>query len=145
MDAHSIVKLRKRFYLGLEGRPDVFVTYVDKMNDKVVVRYSNGDRHEVPMVAVLESSILRIGGYNYLPRLKRFEAYEELIQSPKFYERLLQYYPESELVIQHEPDVVETETEKVNSAVQPEQNTEEIVVLLRDIKNSLAELVEMLK
>lgn len=145
MDAHSIVKLRKGFYSGLEGRPDVFVTYVDKMNDRVVVRYSNGDRHEVPMVAVLESSILRIGGYNYLPRLQKFEAYEELLKSSKFYERLLQYYPESELVIHHEPAVVETETEEVNSAVQPEQNTEEIVVLLRDIKNSLAELVEMLR
>lgn len=145
MDAHSIVKLRKGFYSGLEGRPDVFVTYVDKMNDKVVVRYSNGDRHEVPMAAVLESSILRIGGYNYLPRLQKFEAYEELLKSSKFYERLLQYYPESELVIHREPAVVETETEEVNSAVQPEQNTEEIVVLLRDIKNSLAELVEMLR
>lgn len=145
MDAHSIVKLRKGFYSGLEGRPDVFVTYVDKMNDRVVVRYSNGDRHEVPMVAVLESSILRIGGYNYLPRLQKFEAYEELLKSSKFYERLLQYYPESELVIHREPAVVETETEEVNSAVQPEQNTEEIVVLLRDIKNSLAELVEMLR
>ena len=145
MNAHSIVKLRKGFYSGLEGKPDVLVTYVDKMNDKVVVRYSNGDRHEVPMAAVLESSILRIGGYNYLPRLQRFEAYEELLKSPKFYERLLQYYPESELVIHREPAVVETEKEEVNSAVQPEQNTEEIVVLLRDIKNSLAELVEMLR
>lgn len=145
MNAHSIVKLRKGFYSGLEGKPDVLVTYVDKMNDKVVVRYSNGDRHEVPMAAVLESSILRIGGYNYLTRLQRFEAYEEIIKSPKFYERLLQYYPESELVIHREPAVVETETEEVNSAVQPEQNTEEIVVLLRDIKNSLAELVEMLR
>lgn len=145
MDAHSIVKLRKGFYSGLEGRPDVLVIYVDKSNDRVVVRYSNGERHEVPTAAVLESSILRIGGFNYLNRLKRFEAYEDLIQSPKFYERLLQYYPESELVIQREPTVVVTETKEVNSAVQPEQNTEEIVVLLRDIKNSLAELIELLR
>jgi hypothetical protein len=140
MNAHSIVKLRKGFYSGLEGKPDVLVTYVDKMNDKVVVRYSNGDRHEVPMAAVLESSILRIGGYNYLPRLQRFEAYEELLKSPKFYERLLQYYPESELVTQRAP-VVEEEVH----AVVAEQDTDEVVVLLRDIKNSLAELVSLLK
>lgn len=142
MNAHSIVKLRKGFYSGLEGKPDVLVTYVDKMNDKVVVRYSNGDRHEVPMAAVLESSILRIGGYNYLPRLQRFEAYEELLKSPKFYERLLQYYPESELVIQRAPVVEEVE---VSSAVQPEQHTDEVVVLLREIKDSLAELVNLLR
>lgn len=143
MDAHSIVKLRKGFYSGLEGRPDVLVVYVDKFNDRVVVRYSNGERHEVPTAAVLESSILRIGGFNYLNRLKRFEAYEDLIQSPKFYERLLQYYSESELVIQHEPAIVVTE--EVSSAVQPEQDVDEIVVLLKDIKNSLAELIEMLR
>lgn len=142
MNAHSIVKLRKGFYSGLEGKPDVLVTYVDKMNDKVVIRYSNGDRHEVPMAAVLESSILRIGGYNYLPRLQRFEAYEELLKSPKFYERLLQYYPESELVIQRAPVVEEVE---VSSAVQPEQHTDEVVVLLREIKDSLAELVNLLR
>lgn len=142
MNAHSIVKLRKGFYAGLEGRPDVFVTYVDKLNDRVVVRYSNGDRHEVPTAAVLESSILQIGGYNYLTRLQRFEAYEELIKSPKFYERLLQYYPESELMIQRAPIA---EEEEVSSAVQPESNKDEIVVLLRDIKNSLAELVEILR
>lgn len=142
MNAHSIVKLRKGFCSGLEGKPDVLVTYVDKMNDKVVVRYSNGDRHEVPMAAVLESSILRIGGYNYLPRLQRFEAYEELLKSPKFYERLLQYYPKSELVIQRAPVVEEVE---VSSAVQPEQHTDEVVVLLREIKDSLAELVNLLR
>lgn len=142
MNAHSIVKLRKGFYSGLEGKPDVLVVYVDKINDKVVVRYQNGDRHEVPMAAVLESSVLRIGGYNYLPRLQKFEAYEEIIKSPKFYERLLQYYPESELVVHREPTVEEVE---VSSAVQPESNKDEIVVLLRDIKNSLAELVDMLR
>lgn len=143
MDAHSIVKLRKGFYSGLEGKPDVLVIYVDKFNDRVVVRYSNGERHEVPTAAVLESSILRIGGFNYLNRLKRFEAYEDLIQSPKFYERLLQYYSESELVIQNEPAIVVTE--EVSSAVQPEQDVNEIVVLLKDIKNSLAELIELLR
>lgn len=142
MDAHSIVKLRKGFYSGLEGKPDVLVVYVDKISNKVVVRYQNGDRHEVPMAAVLESSVLRIGGYNYLPRLQKFEAYEEIIKSPKFYERLLQYYPESELVVHREPTVEEVE---VSSAVQPESNKDEIVVLLRDIKNSLAELVDMLR
>lgn len=142
MDAHSIVKLRKGFYSGLEGRPDVLVVYVDKFNDRVVVRYSNGERHEIPTAAVLESSILRIGGFNYLNRLKRFEAYEELIQSPKFHERLLQYYPESELVVHREPTVEEVE---VSSAVQPESNKDEIVVLLREIKDSLAELVGMLR
>lgn len=143
MDAHSIVKLRKGFYSGLEGKPDVLVIYVDKFNDRVVVRYSNGERHEVPTAAILESSILRIGGFNYLNRLKRFEAYEDLIQSPKFYERLLQYYSESELVIQNEPAIVVTE--EVSSAVQPEQDVNEIVVLLKDIKNSLAELIELLR
>lgn len=142
MNAHSIVKLRKGFYSGLEGKPDVLVMYVDKMNDRVAVRYSNGDRHEVPTAAILESSILRIGGYNYLPRLQRFEAYEELLKSPKFYERLLQYYPESELVIQRAPVVEEVE---VSSAVQPEQHTDEVVVLLREIKDSLAELVNLLR
>ena len=141
MDAHSIVKLRKGFYSGLEGRPDVFVVYVDKHNDRVVVRYSNGERHEVPTAAVLESSILKIGGYNYLPRLQRFESYEQLIQSPKFYERLCQYYSESELVVHREPEpVVEDITE---TAVQPEPT--EVIVLLREIKDSLAELVEMLR
>lgn len=143
MDAHSIVKLRKGFYSGLEGKPDVLVIYVDKFNDRVVVRYSNGERHEVPTAAILESSILRIGGFNYLNHLKRFEAYEDLIQSPKFYERLLQYYSESELVIQNEPAIVVTE--EVSSAVQPEQDVNEIVVLLKDIKNSLAELIELLR
>lgn len=143
MDAHSIVKLRKGFYSELEGKPDVLVIYVDKFNDRVVVRYSNGERHEVPTAAILESSILRIGGFNYLNRLKRFEAYEDLIQSPKFYERLLQYYSESELVIQNEPAIVVTE--EVSSAVQPEQDVNEIVVLLKDIKNSLAELIELLR
>lgn len=143
MDAHSIVKLRKGFYSGLEGKSDVLVIYVDKFNDRVVVRYSNGERHEVPTAAILESSILRIGGFNYLNRLKRFEAYEDLIQSPKFYERLLQYYSESELVIQNEPAIVVTE--EVSSAVQPEQDVNEIVVLLKDIKNSLAELIELLR
>lgn len=140
MDAHSIVKLRKGFYSGLEGRPDVLVVYVDKFNDRVVVRYSNGERHEIPTAAVLESSILKIGGFNYLNRLKRFEAYEELIQSPKFHERLLQYYPESELVVHHEAPV-----EEEVLAVVAEQDTDEVVVLLRDIKNSLAELVSLLK
>lgn len=142
MNAHSIVKLRKGFYAGLEGKPDVLVVYVDKISDKAVVRYQNGDRHEVPLAAILESSVLRIGGYNYLPRLQKFEAYEEIIKSPKFYERLLQYYPESELVVHREPTVEEVE---VSSAVQPESNKDEIVVLLRDIKNSLAELVDMLR
>lgn len=141
MSAHCIVKLRKGFYSGLEGRPDVLVIFVDKYNDIATVRYSNGERHDVPLAAILESSILKIGGYNYLTRLKKFEAYEDIIRSPKFYERLLQFYPESELVVHHEAPVEEEEVH----AVQPEQNTEEIVVLLRDIKNSLAELIEMLR
>ena len=140
MDAHSIVKLRKGFYSGLEGKPDVFVAFVDKYNDRVVVRYPNGERHEIPTAAVLESSILKMGGYNYLQRLQKFEAYEQLIQSPKFYERLCKFYPESELVIQRKPEPVVEETD---TAVQPEPN--EVIVLLREIKDSLAELVEMLR
>ena len=140
MDAHSIVKLRKGFYSGLEGRPDVFVAFVDKYNDRVVVRYSNGDRHEIPTAAVLESSILKIGGYNYLQRLQKFEAYDQLIQSPKFYERLCKFYPESELIIHREPEPV---VEDTDTAVQPEPN--EVIVLLREIKDSLAELVALLR
>lgn len=138
MDAHSIVKLKKGFYSGLEGKPDVLVTFVDKFNDRATIRYSNGDRHEVPIAAILESSVLRIGGFNYLNRLKRFEAYENLIKSPKFYERLLQYYPETELVVQHEsaPTV-----EVVDNAVV----TETALELLREIRDSLAELVQALR
>ena len=142
MDAHSIVKLRKGFYSGLEGRPDVLIVYVDKFNDKVTVRYSNGERHDVPTAAVLESSILKIGGFNYLNRLKRFEAYEGLIQSPKFYERLLQYYPEAELVVHREPALV---IEDTDVAVVTESATDDAIVLLKEIRDSLEELVKALR
>ena len=139
MSAHCIVKLRKGFYSGLEGKPDVLVIFVDKYNDTATVRYSNGEKHDIPIAAILESSILKIGGYNYLTRLKKFEAYEDIIKSPKFYERLLQFYPESELVVHHEAPVIEN----TDVAVQPEPN--EVVVLLREIKDSLAELVALLR
>lgn len=138
MDAHSIVKLKKGFYSGLEGKPDVLITYVDKFNDRATIRYSNGDRHEVPIAAILESSVLRIGGFNYLNRLKRFEAYENLIKSPKFYERLLQYYPETELIVQHEPALVIEDTD--NAVV-----TETTLELLKEIRDSLVELVQALR
>ena len=141
MEAHSIVKLRKGFYSGIEGKPDVLISYVDRFNGRATVRYSNGDRHEVPLTAILESSVLKIGGFNYLTRLKRFEAYENLLQSPKFYERLLQHYSESELIVQRETPVVED----TNSAVVSENTSNEIIVLLKEIRDSLLELVQALR
>lgn len=144
LEAHSIVKLKKKFYSGIEGRPDVFVAFVDRARDLVVVRYQDGTRHEVPHEAVLESSILKIGGFNYLQRFQKFPAFNEIIKSPKLYERLKLYYPDVELEVVHNSEEQPQSDEDV-SAVQPEQNTDEIVVLLRDIKNSLAELVEMLR
>lgn len=138
MDAHSIVKLRKGFYSGFEGKPDVLIIYVDKFNDKVVIRYSNGDRHEVPIAAILESSVLRIGGFNYLNRLKRFEAYKDLIKSPKFYEKLLQYYPETELVVHTKSTPA---VENTDNAIVSESALE----LLREIRDSLVELVQALR